>query len=59
MLNQARLKVLKARDDHVGSVLDDAKTSEFPDIAAIIAPFSAKKYLFAQFNSRKIRKWFT
>ena len=25
MLNQARLKVLKARDDHVGSVLDDAK----------------------------------
>ncbi len=25
MLNQARLKVLKARDDHVGSVLEDAK----------------------------------
>ncbi len=25
MLNQARLKVLKARDDHVGSVLDEAK----------------------------------
>lgn len=26
MLNQARLKVLKARDDHVGQVLDNAKT---------------------------------
>lgn len=25
MLNQARLKVLKARDDHVSTVLDDAK----------------------------------
>lgn len=25
MLNQARLKVLKARDDHVGTVLDEAK----------------------------------
>ncbi len=25
MLNQARLKVLKARDDHVSSVLDDAR----------------------------------
>ena len=25
MLNQARLKVLKHRDDHVASVLDDAK----------------------------------
>jgi len=25
MLNQARLKVLKHRDDHVGSVMDDAK----------------------------------
>merc|ERR1711993_119078 len=26
MLNNARLKVLKARDDHVGQVLDNAKT---------------------------------
>merc|ERR1712110_394097 len=26
MLNQARLKVLKARDEHVGNVLDNAKT---------------------------------
>jgi len=26
MLNQARLKVLKAREDHVSSVMDDAKT---------------------------------
>ena len=25
MLNQARLKVLKARDDHVGTVLEEAK----------------------------------
>ena len=25
MLNQARLKVLKARDDHVSSVLDETK----------------------------------
>jgi len=27
MLNQARLKVLKHRDDHVGSVMDDAKVN--------------------------------
>ena len=27
MLNQARLKVLKHRDDHVASVLDDAKVN--------------------------------
>merc|ERR1712234_25566 len=27
MLNQARLKVLKARDDHVSSVMEDAKAS--------------------------------
>ena len=56
MLNQARLKVLKSRDDHVSNVLDDAKRqmisiskdqSKYPGIIqGLIAQVRAKLKIY-------------